>query len=96
MDKAMTIDLGDYFAAFVERQVAEGRYASPSEVLRAGLRLLERDEAKLAALREAKLDALRAALIAGEESGPPQPFDLEEFLDEMHREHEASHRATAK
>ncbi|MDQ0446753.1 antitoxin ParD1/3/4 [Methylobacterium aerolatum] len=57
---------------FIERQVQGGRYGSASDVVRAGLRLLEEHEAKLA--------GLRAALIEGEESGPAQPFDVEEFL----------------
>ena len=77
--KNTSVSLGDHFADFVERKVAEGRYASSSEVLRAGLRLLEEDEAKL--------DALRAALIEGENSGPSEPFDFDEFIAEMHESH---------
>jgi antitoxin ParD1/3/4 len=45
--------------------------------VRAGLRLLEE--------REAKLKALRDALIEGEQSGPGQPLDLKSFLDEAKR-----------
>jgi antitoxin ParD1/3/4 len=67
-----SISLGDHFSGFVERQIAEGRFASASEVVRAGLRLLEEHEAKVAALRE--------ALIAGEQSGPSVPFDFDRFL----------------
>jgi antitoxin ParD1/3/4 len=73
MSKNTSITLGNHFAGFVERQVAEGRYGSTSEVVRAGLRLLEEHEAKLA--------ALRAALVHGEESGPAAPFDFEAFVD---------------
>jgi antitoxin ParD1/3/4 len=73
--KSNSVTVGDYFAEFIERQVAQGRYDSASDVVTAGLRLLEE--------HEAKLEALRAALIEGEQSGAPTPFDIEEFLDEM-------------
>jgi antitoxin ParD1/3/4 len=67
-----SITLGAHFLAFVEAQVASGRFASASEVVRAGLRLLEEHEQRLAALRN--------ALAEGEASGPAEPFDFDEFL----------------
>ena len=70
--KNTSMSLGEHFSAFVESKVAEGRYASASEVVRAGLRLLEE--------REAKVKALRDALIEGEESGMLRSFDFEKFL----------------
>ena len=72
MGKNTSVSLGDHFTAFVEAQVEQGRYSNASDVLRAGLRLLEEQEAKLA--------ALRAALIEGEQSGPSTPFDFEAFI----------------
>ena len=81
MGKNTSFALGDHFASFIDTQVAEGRYASASDVVRAGLRLLEAEETKLA--------ALRAALIEAEESGPFGPFDVEEFLAEMERDEAA-------
>ena len=74
MQKNTSFALGEHFSTFIEEQIADGRYGNASEVVRAGLRLLEE--------REAKLKALREALIEGEQSGPPQPFDLGAFLDE--------------
>lgn len=67
-----SVFLGDHFSGFVDRQVELGKYASASEVVRAGLRILEE--------HELQIDALRAALIEGEESGPAEPIDVEAFL----------------
>ncbi len=43
--------IGDHFDAFIAEQVTQGRFNNASEVVRAGLRLLERDEAKFAELK---------------------------------------------
>lgn len=72
MARNTSISLGDHFSDFVEAQVHSGRFGSASEVVRAGLRLLEEQETKLA--------ALRAALDEGEASGAAEPFDAEAFL----------------
>jgi antitoxin ParD1/3/4 len=69
-----SFSLGEHFSDFIERQIEGGRYRSASEVLRAGLRLLEE--------HDAKLDALRTALIVGETSGPSTPFDFDAFIKE--------------
>ena len=71
-NKNTSFSLGEQFSSFVEAQVGQGRYGSASDVVRAGLRLLEE--------QEAKLEALRAALIEGEQSGASTPFDFEEFM----------------
>ena len=69
MSKNTSVSLGEHFAGFVERQVRGGRYGSASDVIRAGLRLLEEHEAKLA--------ILRAELRTGESSGSPEAVDEE-------------------
>jgi antitoxin ParD1/3/4 len=74
MAKNTSISLGDHFSGFVNRQLAHGRYGSASEVVRAALRLLEE--------HEVRLEALRAALIEGEQSGPSEPFDFDRFVEE--------------
>jgi antitoxin ParD1/3/4 len=72
MSKNTSFSLGDHFSDFVDKQIHSGRYGSASDVIRAGLRLLED--------HEIKLEALRAALIEGEESGEPMAVDAEEFI----------------
>jgi antitoxin ParD1/3/4 len=72
MSKNTPFSIGGYFSDFVETQVKEGRYSSASDVVRDALRLLEEQEAKLA--------ASRAALIEGEQSGAFTPFDFEAFI----------------
>lgn len=51
--KNTSISLGDYFDQFVSSQVSGGRYKNVSEVIRAGLRLLEDEESKAINLRNA-------------------------------------------
>jgi len=52
MNKNTSFSLGEHFNHFVELQVGQGRYSSASDVVRAGLRLLEEREANLSALRQ--------------------------------------------
>jgi antitoxin ParD1/3/4 len=73
MSKNTAVSLGDHFAEFIERQIARGRFASASDVVRAGLRLLEEHEARLA--------TLQAALVEGERSGEPELFDFDDFIE---------------
>ena len=63
--------IGEHFEQFIRAQIQQGRYASASEVIRDGLRVLE-DREKLRAL---KLEALRADIHLGMNSGPGRPID---------------------
>jgi antitoxin ParD1/3/4 len=85
MAKNTSVIIGDHFAEFIERQVREGRYGSASDVVRAGLRLLEE--------REMKVEALRAALVEGEQSGPSTPFDFDEFIDHKRQKSKRGEKA---
>jgi len=77
MRKNTSVALGPHYEKFISEQVAQGRYGSASEAIRAGLRLLEE--------REAKLSLLRRALIEGEESGTAS-YSLNALLEEIDRE----------
>lgn len=72
MGKNTSVSLGDYFEEFVENRIAEGRYKNASEVLRAGLRLLEEEENKIA--------ALKSAIQEGINSGIAKNFDPQKHL----------------
>ena len=75
MSKNTSIILGEHFDKFIKSELKSGRYASASEVIRSGLRLLEVEKHKLQAIKE--------ALIVGEESGEPTAFDNEKFKSKM-------------
>ncbi|PUA26747.1 MAG: antitoxin [Cellvibrio sp. 79] len=74
MAKNTSITLGKHFDSFISSQLESGRYGSASEVVRAGLRLLEDSESKL--------QALRHMLAQGEESGIAE-YDYNDFLNEL-------------
>ncbi len=79
MGKNTSISLGDHFEEFIRDEVKFGRYSSVSEVIRSGLRLLEREEKKE---RE-----LIKALEIGEQSGFVENFDSKQNLTELHHQH---------
>ena len=75
MSKNTSISLGNYFDQFVSSQVSAGRYKNVSEVIRAGLRLLENEESKVIALKN--------AIQEGIDSGIAHDFDWEQNLKEL-------------
>jgi antitoxin ParD1/3/4 len=87
MPKETILQLESYFLAFIEDQIAKGRYLSPGAVVQAGLRPLEE--------RESSLDALADALREGEGSGYIENFDFAEFLARKHAEARAREKTTA-
>ena len=74
MPRNTSVTIGSHFETFIAEQVGEGRYATASEVVRAGLRLLQE--------HETRVQQLRAALIVGEESGFVE-YSREEFMDSL-------------
>jgi antitoxin ParD1/3/4 len=82
--------LGEHFEGFVRQLVDSGRYASASEVMRDGLRLLEEREQ----LREAKLEALRRDIAEGLHSGESEDIDMDAILTEARRERKTAKKRT--
>lgn len=66
-----SVALGNHFEAFVRDQLQSGRFNNASEVVRAGLRLLEEREER----KQLELDALRAEIAAGRASGSTKSAD---------------------
>ena len=73
MGRNTSISLGNHFESFIENSVNDGRFNNASEVVRAGLRLLEDEENKIIALRNAISD--------GMESGRVVDFDAKKYLE---------------
>jgi antitoxin ParD1/3/4 len=51
MGKNTSISLGNHFESFIEHSLSKGRFTNASEVVRAGLRLLEEEENRLLVLK---------------------------------------------
>jgi antitoxin ParD1/3/4 len=69
------VSLGNYFENFVDNTVSEGRFKNASEVIRAGLRLLEEEENKIIALKK--------AINEGIESGIAENFNPKQHLESL-------------
>lgn len=75
MNKNTSISLGNYFDQFVQSRIKEGRFKNVSEVIRAGLRLLEEEENKVLALKNAIQDGI--------DSGIANDFDPKKHLESL-------------
>lgn len=75
MSKNTSISLGEYFDDFVSNQVSAGRFKNVSEVVRAGLRLLEHEENKAILLKKAIQEGLNSPLV--------EDFDFDEHLEKL-------------
>lgn len=75
MGRNTSISLGDHFEAFIDSKVSAGRFKNASEVIRAGLRLLEDEEAKVIGLKN--------AINEGLESGLAKQFNPNEHLEQL-------------
>jgi antitoxin ParD1/3/4 len=62
MGKNTSISLGNYFDGFVQNRVSEGRFKNVSEVIRAGLRLLEEEESKVIVLRNSIQEGINSGI----------------------------------
>lgn len=73
--KTTSVALGSYFEDFIKTKILQGRYNNASEVIRAGLRLLEENEERII--------ALKSAINEGMESGIAENFDPKQHLEAL-------------
>ncbi len=78
MNKNTSISLGNYFENFVQHSVSQGRFKNASEVIRAGLRLLEEEENRVIALKR--------AIDEGMNSPRVENFDFDKHLTDLKAE----------
>jgi antitoxin ParD1/3/4 len=78
MGRNTSVSLGNYFESFVYNRVSEGRFKNASEVIRAGLRLLESEENKVIILKN--------AIKEGIESGIAENFNPKKHLESLKAE----------
>lgn len=79
MSKNTSVTLGKHFEEIIEKSIKSGRYSSASEVIRAGLRMLDE--------RERKVNLLQEAIEAGEKSGYAKDFDPVKHLAQLNAKH---------
>ena len=75
MGRNTSVSLGEYFETFVDKTISEGRFKNASEVIRAGLRLLEKEENKITVLKKAISEGIDSGLVSN--------FDTKKHLAKM-------------
>lgn len=73
--KTTSVALGTYFEDFIRTQILQGRYNNASEVIRAGLRLLEENDSRIVALKGAVEEGINSGIAVG--------FDPEQHLQSL-------------
>ena len=74
----MNVNLSPTFDSYIRKQLESGTYNNASEVIREALRLkMQQDE-----VYNTKINALRAAIIIGEQSGESSSFDMQDIIGE--------------
>jgi antitoxin ParD1/3/4 len=73
---ATSYSIGKHFEGFIESLIESGRYSTASEIMREGLRLIEEREDR----RKAKLEALRAEIQKGFDSGPAEEAEVDDII----------------
>lgn len=74
MGRNTSISLGNHFEDFIETSLSKGRFSNASEVVRAGLRLLEEEENKILVLRSAIQEGLNSGIAT--DFNPQQHLEL--------------------
>jgi antitoxin ParD1/3/4 len=74
---ATSYSIGKHFEDMIDGLIKDGRYATASEIIREGLRMVEEREER----RKVKLEALRAEIQKGFDSGPAEEVDIDEMIE---------------
>jgi len=75
MGRNTSVSLGNHFEDFVDNKVSSGRYKNASEVIRAGLRMLEDEETRITSLKK--------EIEAGFASGMAKNFNAKKQLEKL-------------
>ena len=73
---ATSYSIGKHFEGLIESLIESGRYSTASEIMREGLRLIEEREDR----RKARLEALRAEIQKGFDSGPAEEAEVDDLI----------------